>query len=168
MTYNDLGKHQDALKLQLEVVEFSERVLGAEHPDTATSKGNLAVTYSALGQHQDALELQLEVVEFRERVLGAEHLDTALSKGNLAATYYNLGQWRLAEEHIRGAVGIAMTCLPAGHPDLQGYMSDLKQVQAAMKSSTRNGPKPKEIKPNALCPCGSCKKYKKCKCAQQH
>ena len=65
---------------------------GGEHPDTATSKGDLAQTYSALGQHQDALELQLEVVEFSERVLGGEHPETATSKGNLAGTYYHLGR----------------------------------------------------------------------------
>jgi hypothetical protein len=45
------GQYQTAEKLQLEVVEFSQRELGEGHPDTALSKGNLALTYGELGRH---------------------------------------------------------------------------------------------------------------------
>jgi tetratricopeptide (TPR) repeat protein len=168
MHFHYQGQHKDALKLQLEVVEFRERVLGAEHPDTALSKGDLAATYGALGQHQDALKLELEVVEFNERVLGGEHPDTATSKAQRPSTYYHLGQLPLAEEHFRGAVSIGINCLPPLHPALQNYQSGLKRLQAAMKIGTKNGPKPKKFKPNAPCPCGSGKKHKKCKREQYH
>ena len=48
----------------------------------------------------------------------------------------------------------------------------LRNIQAAQNSSAipqaRTAPKAKKIAPNAACPCGSGKKYKKCKCAQYH
>ena len=143
-----------------------------EHPNTAASKGHLAMTYGELGRRGEALELQLEVVEFSQRELGEEHPDTADSKLNTSTTYAELGQFELAEEFIRGAISIQMKCLPAGHPHLQGSMEELRQIQAAQNSSAmpqaRKAPKAKKIAPNAPCPCGSGKKYKKCKCAQYH
>lgn len=43
------GQHRKAENLELEVLEFRQRELGDEHPDTATSKANLAAMYSKLG-----------------------------------------------------------------------------------------------------------------------
>ena len=135
-------------------------------------KSNLAGTYGALGWHGEALELRLEVAEFRQRVLGEEHPDTAASKLNTSTTVAHLGQFALAEQFARGAISIQMKCLPAGHPNLQIAMEVLRNIQAARNSSTmpqvRNAPKAKKIAANAPCPCGSGKKYKKCKCAQYH
>ncbi len=43
-TYSDLGRHQDALKLQEEVLAFRRRVLPADHPHIGSSMNNLALT----------------------------------------------------------------------------------------------------------------------------
>ena len=92
------GLWQDAEELNVQVMETRKRVLGAEHPDTLTSIGNLASTYSNQGRWKEAEELKVQVVKTRKRVLGAEHSFTLNSISNLALTYRNQGRWKEAEE----------------------------------------------------------------------
>ena len=73
-------------------METGLRVLGAEHPDTLTSVGNLASTYRNQGRWKEAEELEVQVMETRKRVLGAEHPDTLTSMNNLAHTLKVLGK----------------------------------------------------------------------------
>ena len=80
------GKYSEAEELFVQVIETRKRVLGAEHPDTLTSMGNLALTYGNQGRWKEAEELEVQVMETSLRVLGAEHPDTLTSMGNLALT----------------------------------------------------------------------------------
>jgi hypothetical protein len=70
------------LPLYRRVLESSERVLGAEHPDTLTSVGNLAYCLEALGDASGALPLYRRALESRERVLGAEQPTTKILRAN--------------------------------------------------------------------------------------
>ena len=70
-------------------MDMKKKLLGAEHPDTLNSMGNLAVTYSNQGRWNEAEQLEVQVMEMRKKLLGAEHPDTPLSMENLAATYRN-------------------------------------------------------------------------------
>ena len=85
-TLKTLGAPEDAKTLQQEVVEASQRTLGAEHPDTLTFKNNLALTLQDLDALEDAKRLQQEMLETEERTFGAKHLNTQISKSNLAST----------------------------------------------------------------------------------
>ena len=62
-------------------------VLGADHPDTLQSRGNLAVAYQGSGRTGEAITLHEQTLAARERVLGADHPDTLQSRGNLAIAY---------------------------------------------------------------------------------
>jgi len=62
-----------------------ERVLGPDHPDTLTSRSNLAVAYRAAGRAAEAIPLHERTLADRERVLGPDHPDTLASRDNLAA-----------------------------------------------------------------------------------
>ena len=64
-------------------MEKSTKVLGAEHPLTLTSIGNLASTYGNQGRWEEAEKLEVQVMETMEKVLGAEHPSTLTSIGNL-------------------------------------------------------------------------------------
>ena len=61
----------------------SERVLGADHPDTLTSRDNLAGAYQAAGLLEEAIPLYERTLADSERVLGADHPDTLTSRNNL-------------------------------------------------------------------------------------
>ena len=52
------------------VLAASERVLGPEHPDTLTSRNNLAGVYESAGQLEEAIALYKQTLGDSERVLG--------------------------------------------------------------------------------------------------
>ena len=77
IAYHRQGKHSDAEKLQIEVVNIRNR-LGEEHSDTINAMGNLAVTYNCLGKHADAEELEIKALHLTSRLLGDEHPSMSL------------------------------------------------------------------------------------------
>ena len=83
-TYTNLGRHDDALRLNEETLAFLKRILPPYHPDIAMSMSNLALTYSDCG---DALRLNEETLAFRKRILPSDHPYIATSMNNLATTY---------------------------------------------------------------------------------
>jgi len=46
----DQGKYREAVALERQVLEVRGRVLGPEHPDTLTAKGNMASSLSGQGK----------------------------------------------------------------------------------------------------------------------
>jgi hypothetical protein len=93
-TYDALGRHQEALVLKENALEYYRRVFPESHPHigvveslyltdlhclTVSVPGdtlaNLAVTYGKLGRHQDALVLREKVLEWSRRALPANHPD---------------------------------------------------------------------------------------------
>ena len=81
----DQGAYDKALPLYQRALQIVEKVLGPEHPRTATSLNNLALQYKTLGAYDQALPLYQRALAIREKALGPEHPDTAVSLNNLAA-----------------------------------------------------------------------------------
>ncbi|MEV0767752.1 tetratricopeptide repeat protein, partial [Nocardia salmonicida] len=71
------------------------RVLGEEHPDTLSSRNNLAGAYQTAGRVAEAIPLFERSLADRGRVLGEQHPDTLSSRNNLAYAYQTAG--RVAE-----------------------------------------------------------------------
>ena len=59
------------------------RNLGPDHPDTLTTKSNLADEYRDAGNLEKALEAYEAVLTDRARVLGPDHPDTLATKSRL-------------------------------------------------------------------------------------
>jgi hypothetical protein len=59
-----------------EVLGVRKRVLGAEHPDTLTNAGNLAMSLSEQGQHTEAEQMLHATLASSRRVLGPAHPTT--------------------------------------------------------------------------------------------
>ncbi len=51
--YRNIGRVEEAIRLDEETLAIRERVLGPEHPDTLTSRSNLAFEYRDVGRHKD-------------------------------------------------------------------------------------------------------------------
>ncbi len=64
--------------------QSEERVLGAEHPDTLTTRANLAYWTGQAGDAAAARDQFAALLPLRERILGAEHPDTLTTRANLA------------------------------------------------------------------------------------
>jgi hypothetical protein len=61
----------------------SERVLGAEHPDTLASMNNLAELYARQGRYAEAERLSQRAALGAERALGPNHPQTKVFRANL-------------------------------------------------------------------------------------
>ena len=61
------------------------KVLGAEHPDTLESMGNLANTYSNQWKWNEAEQLlEVQVLDIRKNLSGSEYPDVLSSMGSLS------------------------------------------------------------------------------------
>jgi hypothetical protein len=77
------GRLGEAILLYERTLADSERVLGADHPDTLGSRNNLAGAYVSAGRLGEAIPLYELTLADRERVLGADHPQTLTSRNNL-------------------------------------------------------------------------------------
>ena len=67
-----------------QVLADRRRVLGDDHPDTLTSRANLAWLAARQGRIAVAEELYRQLLADRNRVLGASHPDTETTRNELA------------------------------------------------------------------------------------
>ena len=77
------GYFSAAIPLLRRALEITEKVLGKQHPSTATSLNNLAGLYYAKGDYDHAEPLYQRALEIFEKVLGAEHPNTVTVRNNL-------------------------------------------------------------------------------------
>jgi hypothetical protein len=81
-----------------------EKALGSDHPDTLTTRGNLANAYTDTGRTTEAITLHEQNLADQERVLGSDHPDTLITRGNLANAY--LGNNRLETLRTRNNLSV--------------------------------------------------------------
>jgi len=109
------GRWREAKELEVQVMETSLRVLGAQHPFTLAGLANLASTYRNQGRWKGAEELEVQVIETSKRVLGTEHPDTLTRMNNLAFTWESQG--RDTEALKLECVQLQTRVLGIDHPD---------------------------------------------------
>jgi tetratricopeptide (TPR) repeat protein len=71
VTYSNLGKYTEAEKLEIQVLDVRNRILGVEHPHTILAMENLAATLRSLGKYKEADKLVIQAQEVNSRVIGA-------------------------------------------------------------------------------------------------
>ncbi|MBR2475855.1 MAG: tetratricopeptide repeat protein, partial [Bacteroidaceae bacterium] len=117
-----------ALKLYSEALDIQEKVLGKEHPDTATSYNNIGVVYDNQGEYDKALEYHFKALEIKEKTLGKEHPNTASSYNNIGVVYDNQGEYEKALEYHFKALEIREKTLGKGHPDTATSYNNIGMV----------------------------------------
>jgi len=105
-----------------------EKVLGPEHPDTATSLHNLAFLLQAQGDLAGARTLCERGLAIREKVLGPEHPDTAKSLNNLALVLQGHGDPAGARPFFERALAICEKVLGPEHPNTAMSLHNLALV----------------------------------------
>ena len=80
-----------------------ERVLGRDHPDTLTTRSNIAHWTGESGDAREALRLFAELLPDQERVLGRDHPDTLRTRNNIAAWTGRVGD-------ARGVAAVTASC----------------------------------------------------------
>src|SRR5215471_6729362 len=77
------GNYREALAIERGALPIQERVLGRDHPDTLTTRGNIASWTGETGEAGEALRLFRELLPDQERVLGRDHPDTLRTRGEI-------------------------------------------------------------------------------------
>src|SRR5438067_1829001 len=79
---------------------------GTEHPDVASSLGNVAAVYQSQGRYAEAEPLYMRGLKMEEKALGAGHPHVATSLSNLAALYQSQDRYAEALGFSRRSVGM--------------------------------------------------------------
>lgn len=120
-----IGAYTEAGIYCQKALAIYRRVLGEEHPDTATSLNHLALLYYAQGKYEQAEPLLRQALIIRQRLLGEEHPNTATSLNNLASLYHAQGQYEQAEPLYQQALAIRQRLLGEEHPDTAQSLNNL-------------------------------------------
>jgi tetratricopeptide (TPR) repeat protein len=115
--FHGCGTYLAARPLYERALEIREKVLGPEHPETATSLNNLAALLHAQGDLAGARPLYERALAIREKVLGPEHPETATSPYNFAALLQAQGDLAAARPLYERALAICEKVLGPEHQD---------------------------------------------------
>ncbi|MGI6249975.1 MAG: tetratricopeptide repeat protein [Anaerolineaceae bacterium] len=119
---------EKALEWAKKALAIREKVLGPDHPGTASSYNNIASVYSNQGKYEEALEGFEKALAIREKVLGPDHPGTASSYSNIASVYSNQGKYEEALEGFEKALAICEKVLGPDHPGTASSYNDIASV----------------------------------------
>jgi tetratricopeptide (TPR) repeat protein len=123
--FHGRAAYSRAAQLLCDALVIREKVLGPEHPDTATSLNNLALLLQDQRDFAGARPLYERALAIREKTLGPEHPDTATSLNNLAGLLYTQGDFAGARPLFERALAIHEKVLGPEHPDTANSLNNL-------------------------------------------
>jgi tetratricopeptide (TPR) repeat protein len=119
------GAYLEARPLCERALAIREKVLGPEHPDTATSLSHFARLLHAQGDLAGARHLHERVLAIHEKVFGPEHPDTATSLSHFARLLHAQGDLAGARHLHERALAIHEKVLGPEHPDTARGLNSL-------------------------------------------
>ncbi|MGW4077270.1 FxSxx-COOH system tetratricopeptide repeat protein, partial [Streptomyces asiaticus] len=122
---HDQGQLSQAIHYAHRSVTTSARLNGEDHPDTLTSRSNLAYAYLAAGDLDRAIPLYEQALTERVRVLGEDHPNTLTSRNNLAGAYLAAGDLDRAIPLYEQTLTDTIRVLGEDHPDTLNSRNNL-------------------------------------------
>ncbi|GLX92948.1 tetratricopeptide repeat protein [Herbidospora sp. NBRC 101105] len=114
---NQLADLARAIPLLQQTLADMERLLGGDHPDTLTSRNNLAGAYESAGDVSRAIPLYEQTLADYERLLDDDHPHISNSRNNLASAYYAAGDLARAIQLYEQTLADRERLLGGDHPD---------------------------------------------------
>jgi len=111
------GNYVAARDLHRRIAAARKRVLGPEHPQTLTARGDLAGWTGGAGGAAAARDQYAELLPMIERVLGPEHPDTLDVRANLAHWTGQAGDAAAARDQYAELLHVCERVLGPEHPD---------------------------------------------------
>ena len=74
--YKDMGKFDEAEKIQTNVITTRKTKLGPDHPNTLATMASLAMTYKSQGRWDEAEHLLSDTIQTMKQILGPQHPTT--------------------------------------------------------------------------------------------
>jgi tetratricopeptide (TPR) repeat protein len=115
----------EGIALQEDTLKRRTAALGADHPDTLQSLGNLAEAYRMARRLPEAIALNEEALRRKLKVLGADHPHTLSCRNNLAVALADAGRSAEAVAMHEGALRRETAALGADHPDTLNSRNNL-------------------------------------------
>jgi Tetratricopeptide repeat/Domain of unknown function (DUF4062) len=123
---NELGDSaEQAIVIGERLVADRERLLGPDHPDTLTTRNNLAAAYWSASRIDEAIALDEQTLAARERVMGPDHPDTLSTRSNLANDYRAVGRIDEAIALHEQTLAARERLLGPDHPDILNSRNNL-------------------------------------------
>jgi len=135
--YSNQGEYAKALKWHYKSLVIKEKVLGLEHPSTATAYNNIALVYSRQGEYANALEWHYKSLVIKEKVLGLEHPSTATTYNNIALVYSRQGEYANALEWYHKTLIIDEKVLGLEHPDTAATYNNIADVYSSQGENAK-------------------------------
>ena len=123
----DMGRPQTALTLQ-GTVDMLTDALGPDHPDTLTTRNNLATAYLDAGHVSTAIDIYEAVLADRTRILGPDHPNTLATRSNLAGAHQDAGDLLTAIDMYETLLDDCISVLGPDHPNTLGTRSNLARA----------------------------------------
>lgn len=123
--YTSLGLYDPAARLVREAVERRQRLLGAGHPEVASSIGHLGEVLMLKGEYEEAERNLRVALDTKRRVYGAQSAEVARALMLLADVLSRQGRYGEAEPLIRQALAVHRTVGGERHPDVAASIEAL-------------------------------------------
>jgi tetratricopeptide (TPR) repeat protein len=122
------GAYQSAALLLRQYLEYCQRTLGTEHPQTVSWTSALATMLEQAGDLAGARALHEKVLAIREPGLGTEHPETLTSLSNLASTLASQGNLTRALQLLEDVLRVQRRVFGSSHPDTLTSMNNVAEV----------------------------------------
>jgi tetratricopeptide (TPR) repeat protein len=124
----------EAVPLFERALVIDRRVLGARHPETATTEANLAGLLAETPRNGEAVRLAADALEVFRDTVGADHPRTAVAASILGYACEVKGDRRQAEHMYRLALAIDRRVYGPEHPQTR---NDARVLNEFLKSAPR-------------------------------
>jgi tetratricopeptide (TPR) repeat protein len=121
----EVGLVSHAIAHYRRLCDQAEQRLGPDHPDTLTSRNNLAYAYESAGDLGRAIPLFEQTLTNTEHVLGPDDPDTLTFRNNLAYAYLSAGKLGRAIPLFEQTVTDTERALGADHPQTLTFRNNL-------------------------------------------
>ncbi|MFD3548617.1 tetratricopeptide repeat protein [Streptomyces sp. NPDC058655] len=119
------GHPEQAAALAEQALGRLQPELGNGHPDTLTSRNNLATALQDLGRYQEAADLHRQNLTAYEHTLGPNHPHALSSRNNFATALRSLGRYQEAVNLHRQNLTDHERTLGPNHPHTLGSRNNL-------------------------------------------
>lgn len=90
--FQNLGEYEKALEYYMKALAIREKVLGREHPDTATTYNNIGVLYYYMQDYVEAKQYLQKAYFILAKIFGNEHPYTKKSNESVEIVMKKLGE----------------------------------------------------------------------------
>ncbi|ATB37026.1 hypothetical protein CYFUS_002447 [Cystobacter fuscus] len=125
VTYQRMGRHEEARQKHEHALALRQKVLGPEHPLVAASYNNLGIVLAEMGQFEQARASYDHALQLRRKTLGKDHPFVAQSYSNLGTVLSELGRHEEARDMYEHALAIRKKTLGLEHPDVASSLTNL-------------------------------------------